>query len=223
MQGTTDPAMLAELARGRLRGKLPALRQALAGRFRGHHAFLIGQLLAHLDYLDEAIAILSEQVETVIAPFADALTRLDSIPEINQRTAEVIIAEIGVDMSTFPSAGHLASWAALCPGNHESAGKHKPARLERATAGCARRSSKRPPGQVGSRTARCRRDSDECSGTEVPRKPSWRWPMLSYARRTTSSRITRSIESLAPITTIGSTANASRGARSSSSSARATT
>jgi transposase len=80
VQGTTDPAMLAELARGRRRGKLPALRQALAGRFRGHHAFLIGQLLAHLDYLDEAIGILSGQVETVIGPFADALTRLDSIP-----------------------------------------------------------------------------------------------------------------------------------------------
>ena len=119
VQGTTDPVMLAELARGRLRGKLPALRQALAGRFRGHHAFLIGQLLAHLDYLDEAIEILSGQVATVIAPFADAVTRLDSIPGINQRTAEVIIAEIGVDMSAFPSAGHLASWAALCPGDNE--------------------------------------------------------------------------------------------------------
>ena len=73
LKGTTDPALLAELARGRLRGKLPALRQAFAGRFRGHHAFLIGQLLAHLDYLDEAIGILSGQVETVIAPFADAV------------------------------------------------------------------------------------------------------------------------------------------------------
>jgi len=125
VQGTTDPAILADLARGRLRGKLPALRQALAGRFRGHHAFLIGQLLAHLDYLDEAVGILSGQVETMIAPFAEALARLDSIPGINRRTAEVIIAEIGVDMTAFPSAGHLASWAALCPGNDESAGKHK--------------------------------------------------------------------------------------------------
>ena len=221
VQGTTDPAMVAELARGRLRGKLPALRQALAGRFRGHHAFLIGQLLAHLDYLDEAIGILSGQVETVIAPFADALTRLDSIPGINQRTAEVIIAEIGVDMSAFPSAGHLASWAALCPGNHESAGKHNPARRERATAGCARRSSKRPRGRVGPRTARYRHDSDGCSGIGVPRQPSWRSPMLSYARRTMSSRITRSIENWVPITTTGSTANASRVARSTSWSARA--
>jgi len=124
-QGTTDPEILAELARGRLRGKLPALRTALAGRFRSHHAFLVGQLLAHLDYIDEAIATLSTEIESRLAPFADQLTRLDSIPGINRRTAEVIIAEVGVDMSVFPSAAHLASWAALCPGNNESAGKHK--------------------------------------------------------------------------------------------------
>ena len=124
-QGTTDPAVLAELARGRLRGKLPALRAALAGRFRPHHGFVVSQLLAHLDYLDEAIGALSAEIADRLAPFAAPLTRLDSIPGINRRTAEVIIAEIGVDMSVFPSAAHLASWAALCPGNNESAGKHK--------------------------------------------------------------------------------------------------
>jgi|RhiMethySRZTD1v2_1073278.scaffolds.fasta_scaffold368066_2 transposase len=124
-EGTTDPAVLADLARGRLRGKLPALRAALAGRFRAHHAFVVGQLLAHLDYLDEAIATLSTELESHLAPYSEQLTRLDSIPGINRRTAEVIIAEIGVDMSPFPSAAHLASWAALCPGNNESAGKHK--------------------------------------------------------------------------------------------------
>jgi transposase len=124
-QGTTDPTVLADLARGRLRGKLPALRAALAGRFRTHHAFLVGHLLTHLDYLDEAIGTLSTEIERHLAPFADQLTRLDSIPGINRRTAEVIIAEIGVDMSAFPTAAHLASWAALCPGNNESAGKHK--------------------------------------------------------------------------------------------------
>jgi len=123
--GTTDPMMLAELARGRLRGKLPALRAALAGRFRTHHAFLVGQLLTHLDYLDEAIGTLSTEIEDHLAPFADQLNRLDSIPGVNRRTAEVIIAEVGVDMSAFPTAAHLASWAALCPGNNESAGKHK--------------------------------------------------------------------------------------------------
>jgi transposase len=124
-QGTTDPAVLADLARGRLRGKLPALRAALAGRFRSHHGFLVSQLLAHLDYLDEAIGTLSAEIEVHLAPFAAPLARLDSIPGINRRTAEVILAEIGVDMSVFPSAAHLASWAALCPGNNESAGKHK--------------------------------------------------------------------------------------------------
>ena len=81
--------------------------------------------MAHLDYLEEAIATLSTEIESRLAPFADQLTRLDSIPGINRRTAEVIIAEVGVDMSVFPSAAHLASWAALCPGNNESAGKHK--------------------------------------------------------------------------------------------------
>ena len=114
--GTTDPAVLADLARGRLRKKLPALRQALVGRFRGHHAFLVAQILAHLDYLDEAIEAVSTQIDTVIVPFADDLTRLDTIPGVNKRTAEVLIAELGVDMRVFPTAGHLASWAGLCPG-----------------------------------------------------------------------------------------------------------
>jgi transposase len=130
-QGTTDPVVLADLARGSLRGKLPALRGALAGRFRPHHAFVVGQLLSHLDYLEEAIATLSTEIESRLAPFAEALTRLDSIPGINRRTAEVIIAEVGVDMSAFPSAAHLASWAALCPGNNESAGKHKSGRTRK--------------------------------------------------------------------------------------------
>ena len=123
--GTTAPEVLAELARGKLRAKLPALREALAGRFRPHHAFLVSQGLAHLDYLDEAIDTVSTEVERLLIPFATPLTRLDTIPGINARTAQVVIAEIGVDMSRFPSEHHLASWAGLCPGNNESAGKHK--------------------------------------------------------------------------------------------------
>jgi transposase len=125
VQGTTDPAVLADLARGKLRRKLPALRQALAGRFRAHHAFLVSQLLAHVDYLDEAITTMSEEVQRGLAPFTAQLKQLDTIPGIDTRTAEAIIAELGVDMSPFPSDRHLASWAAICPGNHESAGKHK--------------------------------------------------------------------------------------------------
>ena len=126
--GTTDPEVLADLARGRLRKKLPALRQALVGHFRPHHAFLVSQLLAHVDYLDEAIQTVSGHIDEVIVPFTDELTRLDTIRGINQRTAEVIIAEIGVDMTVFPTAKHLASWAGLCPGNNESAGKHRSAK-----------------------------------------------------------------------------------------------
>jgi transposase len=131
VRGTTDPEVLAELARGKLRAKLPALRQALRGRFRPHHAFLVSQLLAHLDYLDETITTLSERIEEVIAPFADELARLDTIHGVARRTAEVLIAELGVDMNQFPSDRHLASWAGLCPGNNESAGKHKSGRTRR--------------------------------------------------------------------------------------------
>ena len=131
VSGTTDPALLADLARGKLRRKLPALRQALAGRFRAHHAFLVSPLLAHLDYLDEAIATVGGQLDVIMAPFADELARLDTIPGVNQRTAEVLIAELGVDMTAFPTAQHVASWAGLCPGQNESAGKHHSGKTRR--------------------------------------------------------------------------------------------
>ena len=122
VEGTPDPAVLADLARGTLRRKLPALRQALAGRFRRHHGFLVGRLLAHLDDLDEAIDTLSTQIEEAITPFTAMRTRLDSLPGVSHRTAEVLIAEIGVDRRVFPTRAHLASWAGLCPGNNERAG-----------------------------------------------------------------------------------------------------
>jgi transposase len=124
-QGSNDPVALAELARGRLRSKLPALRRALEARFRDHHAFLVAQILAHLDYLDDAIGACSARIEQQIAPFASALTLLQTIPGVGRRNAEVIVAEIGVDMSVFPSSRHLASWAKVAPGNNESAGKRK--------------------------------------------------------------------------------------------------
>jgi transposase len=131
VHGTTDAEVLANLARGRLRKKLPALREALAGRFRPHHAFLVSHLLAHVDYLEEAIAAVSAEVDGRLAPFAQHLTQLDTIPGIDRRTSEVLIAELGVDMSYFPSDHHLASWAAVCPGNNESAGKHRSGRTRR--------------------------------------------------------------------------------------------
>jgi transposase len=124
-EGTTDPGLLAELARGRLRQKLPALRAALTGRFRPHHALLLSHLLAHLDYLDESLTQLSTEIEARLAPFASQLAHLDSIDGVGRRTAEVILAELGVDMSPFPTEHHLASWAGLCPGNDRSAGKRR--------------------------------------------------------------------------------------------------
>jgi transposase len=121
--GTHDPDVLAELARGRLRKKLPALRKALTGWFSPTHRVLVSELLAHLEFLDESIERLSDDIGTMIAPFSAAIDLLDTIPGINRRTAEVVLAEIGPDMSRFSSSARLASWAGMCPGNNESAGK----------------------------------------------------------------------------------------------------
>jgi transposase len=123
--GTTDSAVLADLARGQLRRKLPALREALTGHFRAHHAFLVGRLLADLEYCEEAIADVSVRIEELMHPFAPLVARLDTIPGINQRTAEVLIAELGPDMTVFPTAQHAVSWTGLAPGHHESAGKRR--------------------------------------------------------------------------------------------------
>ncbi|HVC99794.1 MAG TPA: IS110 family transposase [Candidatus Dormibacteraeota bacterium] len=129
--GTRDPEVLAELAKGRLRAKLPALREALEGRFQGYHRVLIGELLAHVDYLDEAIERLNGEVDRVIYPFVKEVELLSTIPGIKKRTAEVLLAEIGPDMTRFATAAHLSSWAGLCPGNNESAGKHFSARTRK--------------------------------------------------------------------------------------------
>lgn len=124
VQGTTDAEVLAELARGRLRTKLPVLQQALTGQFRRHHAFLLSELLAHLDYLEEAVDRLSARIEEQLRPFAAVVAPLDAIPGVNQRVIEGVVAEIGVDMRRFPSDRHLTSWTGICPGQRESAGKH---------------------------------------------------------------------------------------------------
>jgi transposase len=129
--GTRDPEVLAELARGKLRRKLPALRQALAGRFGAHHGLLVGQILAKLDFLDEAIAVLSAEIDRVLAPFEPQVALLDTIPGVDRRTAQALIAEIGTDMTRFGSAARLASWAGMCPGQHESAGKQRSGRTRK--------------------------------------------------------------------------------------------
>ena len=124
-EGTTDPDILAELAKGRLRAKIPALREALEGRFDTHHALLIGAILAHLDFLDEQIQRLSDAIEEQLRPFQAHVELLRSLTGIETRTAQNILAEIGTDMSVFPTAGHCASWAGQCSGNDQSAGKRR--------------------------------------------------------------------------------------------------
>jgi transposase len=125
VSGTTDPELLSELARGRLRAKIPALKEALVGRFDAQHALIVSAILAHLDFLDEQIQLLSEGIAEQLVPFAGAVELLCSIPGVQRRTAESVIAEIGTDMSRFPSDRHLASWAGQCPGNDRSAGKRR--------------------------------------------------------------------------------------------------
>lgn len=125
MQGTTDPVVLADLARGRLRTKLPALQRALQGRFRPHHAFLLRQILSKIDFLEETVAQLTEEIDARVRPFAAMLAALDTIPGIDRIAAISIVAETGGDMQRFPSAAHLCSWGAVCPGQNESAGKRR--------------------------------------------------------------------------------------------------
>ena len=130
MKGEQDVEVLADLACGRLRKKIPQLKQALQGRMTKHHEFLLEQIFTHLTHLEEQLAAFDTRIEEALRPFASAelMERLDAIPGINQKTIDVIVSELGVDMSQFPSSSHLASWAGLCPGNEESAGKRSRSR-----------------------------------------------------------------------------------------------
>jgi transposase len=139
--GERDPDVLAEMALTRMRPKIPLLREALVGHFDEHHALMARMHLDHIDELSRIEARLDEQVNRLMTPFVEPATRLLTIPGVGKRIAEVIVAEIGVDMSRFPSAANLASWAGLCPGSHESAGKS--------------RSGKARKGDAALRTALC--------------------------------------------------------------------
>ena len=123
--GEQDPARVAALAKGKMRPKIPALTEALAGHFGPHHAVVGQRILGHLDFLDDTIAALTEQIDARTAAFEAVYKSLLPVPGFDRLTIDVIIAETGADMSRFPSAGDLASWAGVCPGGHESAGKRR--------------------------------------------------------------------------------------------------
>lgn len=126
--GERDPARLSDLARGVLRKKIDLLNEALFGRFNDHHAFMVKTHLAMLDHLDAAITDLDGRIEVMMEPFQDFADLITTIPGIDTRVAQVVVAEIGVDMNVFPTAGHLASWAGVVPGSNSSAGRTKSTR-----------------------------------------------------------------------------------------------
>lgn len=125
VEGQSSPAEMAELAHGRMREKRDLLTKALEGRVQAHHRFVLTELLAQIDSLDETIERFNEQIEVYCRPFEDAVVLLDTIPGVGRETAEIIVSEIGTDMSRFPTADHLSSWAGVAPGNNESAGKRR--------------------------------------------------------------------------------------------------
>jgi transposase len=129
--GATDAVALAHLAKGRLREKIPELERALTGKLTPHQRFMVAEHLAHIDFLEASIERVNEEIAERLQLSAEAVARLDTIPGIGPYLAEALIAEIGTDMSRFPTPAHLASWAGMCPGNHESAGKRRSGRTRK--------------------------------------------------------------------------------------------
>lgn len=134
LDGEEDPAVLADLARGRMRSKLPQLRQAMAGKIQSYQRVILQQILTHIDFLDASMAQLEAAIDERLRPYADAVALLQTIPGVKATTAATLVAELGVDMTRFPSAGHLASWAGVCPGNKQSGGKRLSGKTRRGNA-----------------------------------------------------------------------------------------
>jgi transposase len=154
ISGQRDPQVLAQMARARMRTKIPQLEEAFHGYFTDHHAFLLSSMLTRIDQINANIAALDTKIEAEIAPFAEAVERLDQIPGVGVIAARVIITEIGLDMSRFPTPAHLASWARFAPGVKESAGRKKgngaTGHGNRYRPACSAKPPSRPPGPTPS-------------------------------------------------------------------------
>ena len=129
--GKATSEQMAELSKGKLRSKREELSRALEGRVKPHHRFVLTELLSQIDSLEETIARFDQEIEEYCRPFEEAVALLDTIPGVARQTAENIVAEIGTDMSRFPTANHLASWAGVAPGNNESAGKKRSGKVKK--------------------------------------------------------------------------------------------
>jgi transposase len=173
VSGNDDPEALAELARGKLQQKRPALVEALKGLMGPHQRLMLQSQLRHLDFLREEIGRLDQEVADRLRPFEEALQRLDEVPGIGRRSAEEVVAEIGPDMRPFPTAAHLASWARVCPGNNESAGKRKSGRTGHGTPGCARLWWKQPGRRPVPKGAIWRPSTTDWPPDGAPSGPSW--------------------------------------------------
>ena len=160
IRGEEDPEVLAEMARSSLRGKIPQLRRALRGRVREHHRFQLELQWDHLQHLDQLIARLKERITKLCQPYEQQLALMDEIPGVDRRTAETVMAEVGVDMSQFASDGHLCSWAAVCSGNNESAGKRR--------SGRTRKDNRWFTSGVSRCRASCRPQQEQLSGSALP-------------------------------------------------------
>ena len=180
--GAGAPDELAELAQRRMRRKRAALGEALTGRVTAHHRFMLEHLLRHIEFLDDAIATCDRHIATLTAADADALARLDTIPGVARRTAEIDRRRTRLRHDVaFPTAGHAASWAGLCPGNHESAGKRLSGRTRFANRTPARRPSSRAPAALSANaTATSRPSTAVWSSAAATRRPSSRWPTASW-------------------------------------------
>ena len=180
--GERDPVVLADLAKKRMRIKIPELRRALVGRFGAHHAAMLRLHLDHIDHLDALIGQLDEQIDDKLVPFAEDLRRVQTITGVGLNTAQVLIAEIGVDMTAFPSAQHLASWCGVCPGNNQSAGKQRSGPRTRPVRGSPTRWCK-PRGRRHDHATRgWRRGSGGSHGGSARRKRSSPPPTRSSSR-----------------------------------------